>query len=356
MDVKVDFLGLGQRFTLQLYKVICLFHLLRHPAGSIYASQSSQSQSPEPMSFTNSPTAYLPLSSLSTSQSDLQSHISSAQFSKFKLTKLRAIKIPSSIIDRSAPRSATTLYSCLCSDDDTVLESYQSIDLHHNHRRLVFFSLRSNHAFNYFNSTQHYRSLSCHSTSFIDRSDAHHFKGRFTTRLRSCLSSKQPRFGDGKQRKCSINSLLHPIPPLSQLISGGANPPANENTLDDDWDSFTLSSSTESDPPSSCSLPLSLGGVVNPFTLRIYGSANVTVMDASCFSYGDDSGSSGSGSGSAGSGRDTGGGVMAIMGRVESRCDDGRLGLGFVLVNPYFSSDYGQFGDTIATCTDQRAR
>ncbi|THU82714.1 hypothetical protein K435DRAFT_872038 [Dendrothele bispora CBS 962.96] len=49
--------------------------------GSIHASQSSYSQSPEPMSFISSATAYLPLSSLFTSQSDLQSLISSTQSS-----------------------------------------------------------------------------------------------------------------------------------------------------------------------------------------------------------------------------------------------------------------------------------
>ncbi|THU75214.1 hypothetical protein K435DRAFT_707529, partial [Dendrothele bispora CBS 962.96] len=73
--------------------------------------------------------------------------------------------------------------------------------------------------------------------------------------------------------------------PLSQFISGRTDPPANENTSDNDCNSFILSSSsTEFHPSSSCaSLPLSLGGVVDPSTLHVYGSANVRVMDASLF-------------------------------------------------------------------------
>ncbi|THU82927.1 hypothetical protein K435DRAFT_871826 [Dendrothele bispora CBS 962.96] len=140
--------------------------------------------------------------------------------------------------------------------------------------------------------------------------------------------------------------------PLSQFISGRLS--ASEQKHLGRRDSFILSSSsTEFHPPSSCAfLLLSLGGVVDPSTSRVYGIANVRVMDAGFFPIemgahigtptdgsgvnltDNSSSSSGSGSGSAGSGRDVGGGVMAIMGGLKSRRDDGRVGLGFVLANP----------------------
>ncbi|THU87062.1 hypothetical protein K435DRAFT_867652 [Dendrothele bispora CBS 962.96] len=73
--------------------------------------------------------------------------------------------------------------------------------------------------------------------------------------------------------------------------------------------------------------PLSLGGVADPSTFRVYGRANVRVDGCESFSYGDEDGSvnlmhnssssSGGGSGSTGSGRDTGGGAMAIMGGLK---------------------------------------
>ncbi|THU83022.1 hypothetical protein K435DRAFT_871739 [Dendrothele bispora CBS 962.96] len=60
-------------------------------AGLIHGSQSSQSQYPELMSFINSATAYLPLSFLFTSQSNVQSLISSARSSM--QSQIQAYKI-----------------------------------------------------------------------------------------------------------------------------------------------------------------------------------------------------------------------------------------------------------------------
>ncbi|KAI0053551.1 GMC oxidoreductase [Auriscalpium vulgare] len=71
--------------------------------------------------------------------------------------------------------------------------------------------------------------------------------------------------------------------PLSDTLTGEVTP-GSAVSSDDDWDNWVAQTiGTEFHPSSTCAmLPLSLGGVVDP-DLKVYGLANVRVVDASIF-------------------------------------------------------------------------
>ncbi|THU82406.1 hypothetical protein K435DRAFT_784636 [Dendrothele bispora CBS 962.96] len=275
VDVKVDLPGVGQR--LQDHLVTSLAYSTTSSvttAGSIHTSQSTQSQSPEFMSFINSATAYLPLSSLFTSQSDLQSLISSAQSSM--QSQLQAYKTsgykgtgPGDQVDDTVVKGYQSIYSTIT---DTLYTSPSSGQIE------LLIALTQPNTIVLQAAIQHPLSMG---RMYITSNDVFVSPVLDPAYLQNNVDLQILRQGVKMLDELATSSSS----PLSQFISGRTNPPAKESTSDDDWDSFILSSSsTEFHPSSSCaSLPLSLGGVVDPESLRVYGTGNVRVMDASVF-------------------------------------------------------------------------
>ncbi|THU97989.1 hypothetical protein K435DRAFT_796077 [Dendrothele bispora CBS 962.96] len=275
VDVKVDLPGVGQR--LQDHLVTSLAYSTTSSvttAGSIHTSQSTQSQSPESMSFINSATAYLPLSSLFQSGSSLQSVISSAQSSM--QSQLQAYKTSGykgtgsgDQVDDTVVKGYQSIYTTIT---DTLYSSPSSGQIE------LLIALTQPNTIVLQAAIQHPLSMG---RMYITSNDVFVSPVLDPSYLQNNVDLQILRQGVKMLDELATSSSSS----LSQFISGRTNPPAKETTSDDDWDSFILSSSsTEFHPSSSCaSLPLSLGGVVDPGSLRVYGSANVRVMNASVF-------------------------------------------------------------------------
>ncbi|THU82921.1 alcohol oxidase [Dendrothele bispora CBS 962.96] len=363
VDVKVDLPGVGQR--LQDHLVTSLAYSTTSSvttAGSIHTTQSTQSQSPEFMSFINSATAYLPLSSLFPSQSgsSLQSLISSAQSSM--QSQLQAYKTSGykgtgsgDQVDDTVVKGYQSIYTTIT---DTLYTSPSSGQIE------LLIALTQPNTIVLQAAIQHPLSMG---RMYITSNDVFVSPVLDPAYLQNNVDLQILRQGVKMLDELATSSAS----PLSQFISGRTNPPAKESTSDDDWDSFILSSSsTEFHPSSSCAaLPLSLGGVVDPDSLRVYGAANVRVMDASVFpmemsthlgapTYGvgeigvglvratyegnksgsgvnaTDNSSSGSGNGSGGSGGDSNSAMAVTVGgmKVDLMIPVGLGLLAFVLV------------------------
>ncbi|THU95188.1 hypothetical protein K435DRAFT_859819 [Dendrothele bispora CBS 962.96] len=296
-------------------RVIC--HIPPAPLSTLQAPSTH----PSPPSPNPSNPCYLstlqPLTSLFPlpSSINLQSLISSAQF--FMQSQIQAYRT-------SAYKGAGRRGQA----DDTVSEKLS--DLHFDHQRLVYSFLRPVKLS--FQSPQLKLTLSFSELPF---NSLYRWVGcaslpeMFSSHPCWILLILKNNVDLETRTESSIKSRLRPIL-HSRFIPGRTNLPTNENNSDDDWDSFIFSSlSTEFRPSSSgASLSSSLGGVANPSTLRLYGSANARVIDggwswligAEYEGNTDRSGvnvmdnsSSSSGSGSAGSGRDTGSDAKVVI-------------------------------------------
>ncbi|KAK7456344.1 hypothetical protein VKT23_010590 [Stygiomarasmius scandens] len=269
VDVKVALEGVGARLQDHLVASL-VYSTSETTAGDIHASNSAQSKTAEFMSFINSATAYVPLSALFSAE-DAASVISSAQSAM------------DSNVDKY--KSAGPKGDGTSQLDDTVVEGYKQI-----YKTITdtFYTGGSGQVEVLIALTQ--------PGSIILQVALQHplSMGRMYITSPSTFDSPvlDPAYlensADMDIYRAGVKFLrrLAGTAPLSQYIKDQTSPTfSSDSPSDSDIDSFLISSSsTEFHPTGSCALlPLSLGGVVSPSDLHVYGTRNVRVVDSSVY-------------------------------------------------------------------------
>ncbi|KAK7456342.1 hypothetical protein VKT23_010588 [Stygiomarasmius scandens] len=268
VDVKVALEGVGARLQDHLVASL-VYSTSETTAGDIHASNSAESKTAEFMSFINSATAYVPLSALFSAE-DAASVISSAQSAM------------DSNVDKF--KSAGPKGDGTSQLDDAVVEGYKQI-----YKTITdtFYTGGSGQVEVLIALTQ--------PGSIILQVALQHplSMGRMYITSPSTFDSPvlDPAYlensADMDIYRAGVKFLrrLAGTAPLSQYIKDQTSPSFSDSPSDSDIDSFLISSSsTEFHPTGSCALlPLSLGGVVSPSDLRVYGTRNVRVVDSSVY-------------------------------------------------------------------------